>query len=366
MLRLYRRHRTACGRRSERYRRCACPIYVEGSLGGERIRRALDYTSWEAASDLIRQWTAAGRIGGSQVVIPSVKDAVGQFLADARARGLKEPSLRKYANVLEHHLLGFCRKKGHRELRHLTVDVLRQWRAGWTLAPRTQQKTLDTLRAFFRFCEAAEWIAKNPASSVRPPKVDDKPTLPLADEDVRKLLHACRRYPGNGRRLRAMILVLRYAGLRISDAVTLKREHVQGDRIFLYQQKTGTPVYVPVPEFVIRAVDALPGREFVFWSGNGEIKSCIEDWRRSFRSLARLAGVQHFHFHRLRDSFAVSLLERGVDIESVATLLGHSSSAITRKHYNPWVQSRQVALEAAVRRAWSPTSPMAAGLKSAS
>jgi hypothetical protein len=33
-------------------------------------------------------------------------------------------------------------------------------------------------------------------------------------------------------------------------------------------------------------------------------------------------------------------------------LLGHSSSAVTRKHYNPWVESRQTALEAAVRRTW--------------
>jgi integrase len=149
-----------------------------------------------------------------------------------------------------------------------------------------------------------------------------------------------------------MLLLMRYSGLRISDAVALKRERIQGDRVFLYQQKTGTPVYVPVPDVVIRALNALPGREYVFWSGNGGLKSAIEDYRRAFASLARIAGVRKFHFHRLRDSFAVSLLERGVDIETVAVLPGHSSSAITRKHLNPWIQSRQLALEAAVRQAW--------------
>ena len=35
MLRLYRRHRVSCGQTSERYRRCACPVYVEGTLAGE-------------------------------------------------------------------------------------------------------------------------------------------------------------------------------------------------------------------------------------------------------------------------------------------------------------------------------------------
>lgn len=355
MLRLYRRHRTSCGRRSERYRRCACPIYVEGSLRGERIRKALDLTSWEAASELIRQWEVAGRVGGAEVVVPPIAEAMEKFLADAAARGLKETSLKKYRNVLKNHLLRFCARKGFRELRHLTVDVLREFRAGWKLAPRTQQKTLDTLRAFLRFCEAADWIQKNPAAGVKPPKVEDRPTLPLSDDEVKKLLDACRKYRGDGRRLRAMVLVLRYSGLRISDAVALKRERIQGDRLFLYQQKTGTPVYVPVPDFVIRALHAPPRREYVFWSGNGELKSAIEDWRRSFKSLAKLADVRKFHFHRLRDSFAVSLLERGVDIETVAVLLGHSSSAITRKHYNPWIKSRQLALESAVRQAWKLT-----------
>ena len=45
MLRLYRRHRAACPHTSETYRRCACPIYVEGSLGGEYVRKAMDQTS---------------------------------------------------------------------------------------------------------------------------------------------------------------------------------------------------------------------------------------------------------------------------------------------------------------------------------
>lgn len=351
MLRLYRRHRSSCPQTSQRYRRCACPVYVEGTLGGEYVNKALDLNSWEAATDLVRSWEKAGRIGGT--VAPTISEAVQKFLSDAEARGLEESSLKKYRNVLEAHLLGFCNRKGLRDLRHLTVDVLRELRAGWTLAPRTQQKTLETLRAFLRFCEAADWIEKNPATRIKPPKVEDTPTLPLTDDDVQKLLNACRRYRGNGRRLRAMVLLLRYSGLRISDAVSLRRDRIHGDRIFLYQQKTGTPVYVPLPAFAVRALMQQPTGQYVFWSGHGELKSAIEDWRRSFRSLAKLAGVRKLHFHRLRDSFAVSLLERGVDIETVAVLLGHSSSAVTRKHYNPWVQSRQSALEAAVRRTWT-------------
>jgi hypothetical protein len=48
----------------------------------------------------------------------------------------------------------------------------------------------------------------------------------------------------------------------------------------------------------------------------------------------------------------VELPLAGVPIERVSILLGHQSVRITEKHYNPWVRSRQVQLEADVRQAW--------------
>ena len=75
MLRIYRRHRKDCQHASERYRRCSCPIYVEGSLGAEYVRKALDQTSWEAASDLVARWTASGQIGVVRLEVPTVAES---------------------------------------------------------------------------------------------------------------------------------------------------------------------------------------------------------------------------------------------------------------------------------------------------
>jgi integrase len=49
----------------------------------------------------------------------------------------------------------------------------------------------------------------------------------------------------------------------------------------------------------------------------------------------------------------VELLSRGVSIEIVSVLLGHSSIRITEKHYAPWVKTRQDALEEAVKGMWA-------------
>jgi integrase/recombinase XerD len=132
-----------------------------------------------------------------------------------------------------------------------------------------------------------------------------------------------------------MILLLRHAGLRIGDAVGLRRDRIADGTLFLYTQKTGTPVRIPLPKHVCAALESLPAGDSLFWSGHGLLKSAIEDWRRRFKAVADLAHVKHAHFHRPRDSFAIGLLEKGVPIESVSVLLGHSDIKVTLKHYRP-------------------------------
>jgi hypothetical protein len=63
VLNLYRRHQQPCRFTTRRNRNCNCPIWVQGSLRGEYIRRALDLRSWSAATDLARNWEASGEIG---------------------------------------------------------------------------------------------------------------------------------------------------------------------------------------------------------------------------------------------------------------------------------------------------------------
>jgi hypothetical protein len=90
----------AVPRTSRNYRRCKCPIHVEGSLAGERIRKALDLTSWEAAQDLVRRWESQGRIQLVKIEV-TINDAVRKFLEDAKARHLSDATLQKYIVVLE-------------------------------------------------------------------------------------------------------------------------------------------------------------------------------------------------------------------------------------------------------------------------
>ena len=64
-----------------------------------------------------------------------------------------------------------------------------------------------------------------------------------------------------------------------------------------------------------------------------------------------------------RDTFAVELLNRGVPVDRVSLLLGHSSVKVTERHYAPFVKERQQQLEIYARLAWDDSAVEAANLQ---
>jgi integrase len=162
---------------------------------------------------------------------------------------------------------------------------------------------------------------------------------------------------------------MRWSGLRIRDAVTLEKTRLINDNVLLYQAKTGTPVFVPLPSHVAEEVRNVPlgpkpNPRYFFWSGNGDPKSAVADWQRSYRRLFEIAALENADGtskrcfpHMFRDTFAVENLLAGVPIDQVSMLLGHKSVKITEKHYSPWVKARQEQLAASVRNAWQVMEP---------
>jgi hypothetical protein len=154
----------------------------------------------------------------------------------------------------------------------------------------------------------------------------------LTEEQMTAILKAVDKYPdkANAVRLRALVLLLRYSGLRIMDAAMLSRDRIKDGRLMLRTAKTGTVVHLPLPPSVIQALDACPGKPYPFWTGVSKPKSAAFVWQRSLAKLFKLAGIQDAHAHRFRHSFAVGLLLEGVTIENVSALLGHERPGFDR------------------------------------
>jgi integrase len=280
MLNLWRRHLKSCPhrRKGRSHTKCSCPVWCDGEVDGTRYRCSLETCDWQRA---IRKLAAIEDPQAPRV--KSVQDAITAF--ENHILSLEASTQRKYKNVLAH-LKAYCERKGLHDIMQLTVEHLDTFRATRRLSPTTSTKELQTLRQFFGFCLERRWAEDNPAKRIKLPRnVKPEEVVPYTQAEVAKMLTACDLI-GRGSyerlRSRAMLLLLRYTGLRISDVATLGRDRVRGGEILLHTQKTGGTVFLPVPAELQVALDALPiprgagnSPVYFFWNGITSRRSVV-------------------------------------------------------------------------------------------
>lgn len=358
MLNPYRRHLRKCPHRKkgQNYTNCQCPIWCYGELNGKPVRKSTGLRDWKRALKRVEKWEDRPEAAGAAA---GLRECLDSYLGDCRARNVKESTIADYKKTLEH-LEGFCKARGLLHVDHLDLAVLTNFRASRNVAPSTSGKELKTLRSFCAFAKKRDWITENFAKELAPPKDVGPPTLPFERAEVAKILDACGRLEDDNphtmertrARARAMVLVMLYSGMRISDTIQLKRAAVdlKTGKLLLRVMKTGSPLYVRLGEPATEALAALPAEgEYFFWSGASKAATAIGNARKSITRVFKLAGVKG-HPHRFRDTFSVSLLEKGEELRTVQLLLGHTSIKTTEKHYAPFVQSFQRILDAATSK----------------
>jgi integrase len=342
------------------YRRCGCPIHAESTLRIDGfIRKATGEVKWAKAEELKRKWEDAGTLhvappalaGPAPQEAPTLAHVIEQFMNDRTACKLSPSTLKKYRQFTDL-LSGFCAEKGIVYITQFGIDQGREFRESWTGSAITNYKRLERMKAFFAWVLAQRWIETNPAEKLKVPLTGDPPADPISEEDLADLIGAIERMPTregeqnmSHDRLYAMILLLRHTGLRIGDTVRFSTERlkVKDNSVYLRQAKTGNPIWLPLPEFLVAKLKALPLYEgkYYFAAGSAKLSTATGNARRSLRKLSKLAKVRTVNPHRFRDTLAINLLQRGVLIEDVQQILGHKDVNITRRHYGNWIKERQ-------------------------
>jgi site-specific recombinase XerD len=111
----------------------------------------------------------------------------------------------------------FAERGGYCFLSELIVDVLSMFRASWKDGALASSKKLERLRTFMRFALQCKWISDNPASALKAPSVQMRPTLPFTHNDMVSIHAAIEAYApkphtngkANAQRMRSPVLLLR-------------------------------------------------------------------------------------------------------------------------------------------------------------
>jgi integrase/recombinase XerD len=353
------RHSRECSHAGDpEYKRCDCFKSLRFFEDGRMNYQATKQRTWAGAERFRHDFIAS--YGQPLADNASLSDAVTAFIAFKKGQDIASTEINKYERELER-LVEFMEARKRPTPRSVTLADLSEYRLTWSAlypSSATRSGVQTRLKAFFKYCLASDLVTKNSALLLSPISNDRPRTQPFTAEEYNAIIEAI---PDafttaiKRQRIRALVQCMRWSGVAIIDATTMKRSRLVSEKfnggllwsIVCRRQKTDNDVRVPIPEIVAEELLAVPNDcpDYFFWNtGKGKPVSAANDKQTDMRILFRTAGVADGHSHRFRDTFACDLLSRGVSIELVSKMLGHSSIRTTERYYSAWVQSRQVHL----------------------
>lgn len=226
-------------------------------------------------------------------------------------------------------------------------------RNGEKLSATSTNMMLSVLNLAFEYACDMEYIEENPCVRVRRTKAETKKVEAFTVEEQRAIESEIAR--SDDRRLHGIILCL-YTGLRIGELLGLTWDDVDLDRGVInitktvYREKNESGVWqlcvdtpktkasdrvIPLPEYItnmLRQDSETAQTPYVVENKKGERMS-IRSYQYIFEKLTERAGVRKLNFHALRHTFATRAIECGMDIKTVADIMGHQNASITLNRY---------------------------------
>jgi integrase/recombinase XerD len=362
LITIFVRHTAACKYAGDEFnKRCGCKKHLRYSLKGKQYRVKTGQRSWAGAEQVKRKLEAqlTGRAPEPKADVLLLSEAVQTFQDNKDTEGLNPRVLKMYRRQLSR-FLAYSETQGLYGVQQaVTLENLTAYRKTWpALYPSSYTRAMvqKLLRVFALFCFNAGWIARVPKISAI--KIDAPETEPLTEDEYARIVAAATS------KTRVLIELMRWSGLAIRDASTLRRADLSENngvhRIIRKRIKTGEDLYIPIPSDVAEAVlKQLNGNPvYVFWNkrklDSSEYRhACTmgEQIAAAFTA-AGVTSAGHMISHRFRATFAVDLLQKGLPLEHVSKLLGHKSVTTTERHYAKWVKGRQDRLDALVSATW--------------
>lgn len=312
--------------------------YLDVRYDGRRLRKkilgARTRTEADKALAAVRADILRGEFNFKQEKKILFKDFAKEYLVYAK---INKRSWKRDQVSLKNLNAFFCRfllsKINPKHIEDYKIQRIEQ------VKPATVNRELALLKFMFSLAIKWRYVKENPVKEVKQ-FPERKIEMKILGRDIldRLIDKSCDH-------LRGIIILAINTGMRKGEILNLRWNDVDFDKLFLFikTSKSGVSRKVPMNALVVDTLKKVK-RESDYVFCNPVTKERIADVKTAYKAACRRAGIRDLRFHDLRHTAATYMVTGGVDLVTVAEILGHADIKMTMRYAHPTPENKQKAV----------------------
>lgn len=255
------------------------------------------------------------------------------FLDAKRIEGCSDRTIKYYRVTIEHLL-----KNVVSPIRKITTEMMRAYLVDYQKINNCGKTTVDNIRrnisSFFSWLEEEDYILKSPMRRIHKIKTQKTVKNIISDEEIEKLRDNCKNI-----RDTAMIDLLYSTGIRVGELVKLNIEDIdfsERECVVFGKGDKERRVYfdakskIHLKNYIESCKDNNPALFVTLNAPYDRLK--ISGVEIRIRELGRMLNLEKVHPHKFRRTMATRAIDKGMPIEQVQKILGHSQIDTTMQY----------------------------------
>lgn len=255
------------------------------------------------------------------------------FLNAKKLEGCSERTIQYYKVTIRHFL-----KLITEPIRKITTEQIRQYLVDYQAINNCSKVTVDNVRrnvsSFFSWLEEEDYILKSPMRRIHKIKTTKTIKNTITDEEIERLRDQC-----DCKRDLAIIDLLYSTGMRVGELVRLNIEDIdfnERECVVLGKGDKERRVYfdaktkIHLQDYLANRSDTNPALFVSLDAPYNRLQ--ISGVEVRLRMLGRSLGIERIHPHKFRRTMATRAIDKGMPVEQVQKILGHSQIDTTMQY----------------------------------